>query len=396
MPFFDIGMQDFVIAAADGGHPVLEMRQVGHGMIFLGLTGSGLAFGSQERVIAGVVGKDHVAFAAEEDRAHWVVRLHERKLVPKTGLGVRVPRAVFVGDRSAVCKLVRDGHVRGRRAVIFMDELAAHGTHVRRMAVQTQSPAEDVQFVNGLVGETAAAEFQVPVPAPVPELAVGPFRFGAEPLVPVQPCRCRAGSDGAQVGAEFIVQPACHIQIADSALFEFLDAFPNVGARPVLCPVLDHAIVLAGGRHHLASFEQVVAARLLDVHIFARLTGPNRRQRMPAVSQAIADGIDGLVVEHLPHVRIGGQLLALEIRIEFRGILDLAFIAVTDGDDFDVVARHLGQCSHVGSHPSAQAQQPDTNSVVGAQPAVGNGGSGKRDGAGCCGCAFEELTSVRF
>ena len=45
-----------------------------------------------------------------------------------------------------------------------------------------------------------------------------------------------------------------------------------------LCvPNLDHAAVLAGRRHHLLPFPQVVRERLLDVDVLARLAGPDRR-----------------------------------------------------------------------------------------------------------------------
>ena len=47
----------------------------------------------------------------------------------------------------------------------------------------------------------------------------------------------------------------------------------------------------------LPALEDVVADRLLDVDVLARLAGPDRRQRVPVVRRGDRDGVDLVVVE---------------------------------------------------------------------------------------------------
>ncbi len=112
-------------------------------------------------------------------------------------------------------------------------------------------------------------------------------------------------------------------------------------------PVLDDPLVFSGGGDHLAALEEVVRAGFFDIHILARLAGPDRRQRVPAISQAVGHRIDRLIVKHLPHVAVDGQLLAFQIRIPLAGRLKLALVTVADGHDLHVLLGHLSQCANV-------------------------------------------------
>ena len=70
-----------------------------------------------------------------------------------------------------------------------------------------------------------------------------------------------------------------------------------------LCvPVWHDPVVLAGGLDHPPAFADVVADRLLDVDVLARLAGPDRGQGVPVVRRGDRDGVDVLVVEDLAEV----------------------------------------------------------------------------------------------
>ena len=71
------------------------------------------------------------------------------------------------------------------------------------------------------------------------------------------------------------------------------------GIAAALRAGLADPLVLAGGLDDAAAFADVVADRLLDVHVLAGLHGPDRHQRVPVVRRGDADDIDALVVEHL-------------------------------------------------------------------------------------------------
>ena len=75
--------------------------------------------------------------------------------------------------------------------------------------------------------------------------------------------------------------------------------------------MLDDPAVLLGRLDHLAAFEDVVAARLLDVDVLARLAGPDRRQRVPVVRRGDADHVDVLAVVDLAEVGLGLGLVAV-------------------------------------------------------------------------------------
>ena len=78
--------------------------------------------------------------------------------------------------------------------------------------------------------------------------------------------------------------------------------FAQCGVGAALRAVLHDAVVFPRGLDELAALEDVVAARLLDVHVLARLAGPNRQQRVPMVRRGDRDGVEILVVEHLAEV----------------------------------------------------------------------------------------------
>ena len=115
---------------------------------------------------------------------------------------------------------------------------------------------------------------------------------------------------------------------------------------------------------------------------------------MPAVAEGVADDVDGIAVEHLVHVGELGELLVLETWVEIVGRVEFIFIAVADGDDFDVVFFHLHEGRHVGTHATAEPEEADTDSIVGTEAALGQGRCGDGCHTGDGGRGFEEGSSA--
>src|SRR5262249_41151642 len=103
-----------------------------------------------------------------------------------------------------------------------------------------------------------------------------------------------------------------------------------------LSPGLDDLLVLSGGLDHAPAFGHVVTDRLLDIHILARLNGPDRGQCMPVVRGRHRDRVDVPVVEQLADVlivlgRSTVEFLDLPLRRADRVLVDVA-----DGRDANV------------------------------------------------------------
>ena len=123
-------------------------------------------------------------------------------------------------------------------------------------------------------------------------------------------------------------------------------------AGPVLGADLDHAAVLAGRRHHLLPFPQVVRERLLDVDVLARLAGPDRRQGVPVVRQGDDHRVDALVVEHLANIGVGGDRFAAFLE-RFDAVGEHGLVGVAQGHDPGF--RDLSQCPDELSAPASHA-----------------------------------------
>ena len=68
-----------------------------------------------------------------------------------------------------------------------------------------------------------------------------------------------------------------HVDVADDAIAERLNALANRRIAAQLHPMLDDPVVLLGRFDHLAALPNVMRAGFFDVDIFARLARPNRR-----------------------------------------------------------------------------------------------------------------------
>jgi len=102
--------------------------------------------------------------------------------------------------------------------------------------------------------------------------------------------------------AAAVAKSAGVIHLPDDAFAQQLHGARFVCDGAALRTHLHHALVLARGGHHLVTFENVMARWLFHVHVFARLAGPDRRQRMPVIGRGDRHRIDVFRFEHRAHV----------------------------------------------------------------------------------------------
>ena len=129
--------------------------------------------------------------------------------------------------------------------------------------------------------------------------------------------------------------------------------------------MLHDAVILAGCLDESAAFDDVVAARLLDEDVLARLAGPNGQQRVPMVRRHDGDGVERLVVEHAAEVldalrRVAGQFLHGRAAGG-----EQAAVGIDQPGDLDVP--HLAVGRDVLLPPAVDAGHGDAHPIVGSQ-----------------------------
>ena len=129
--------------------------------------------------------------------------------------------------------------------------------------------------------------------------------------------------------------------------------------------MLHNPAVPAGGFHALAAFEDVVTDRLLDIHVLAGLTGPNRDQRMPVVAGGHTDHIEILVVQRHANVLNTLRLQLRAVQAQFAepakqaavGINQVRDLHVGHGQEFvDVAAPAPVDAGHAHAHRVVRTQ----------------------------------------
>ena len=177
-------------------------------------------------------------------------------------------------------------------------------------------PAGFVHLVDALVPDVAVAE--IPEPVPVVMNQVGMKRLlgrRAEPDVESElRGRIVSGFD-ADAAARLVAESPRNLQLAELARLDRGGGqCPLVGGT-ALRAVLDDSVVLPRGLDGDAAFVHVVAARFFDVHVLARLAGPDRDQGVPVIGSGDRDGVDRLVFEHPADVLHGRRLAAAVLPI---------------------------------------------------------------------------------
>ncbi len=159
----------------------------------------------------------------------------------------------------------------------------------------------------------------------------------------------------------FIAQPLGHIDLADRAIAQKLNRLFLVLGAAALHARLHDAFVLARRLHHLPALENVVAGRLLHEHIFARLTRPDRRQRMPVIAGGNGDGIDIFVVQQLAQIPVRTRRRTLLLFFgEGDGTFNLRVVDVAHRGHSRI--RQLYEFGNVVASTSADAHDTYVNS----------------------------------
>jgi hypothetical protein len=143
-----------------------------------------------------------------------------------------------------------------------------------------------------------------------------------------------------------------------------------------------------------------VGDRLLDVHVLARLAGPNGRQGVPVVGHGDQDAVDVLVVEHAAEVRFG---LGRSASDQLDPLGEQVLVRIAERGESHVGRRLM--VSNMVLALVADAENGRANLVVRSdasaafvlRPAFAgeDGRRGHDRGARCGGC-FEKLASMTF
>ena len=205
------------------------------------------------------------------------------------------------------------------------------------------------------------------------------FGRGAEPEVEVECFRRCFGGLGADAPARFAAVAFRDQQLAVLARLQGGDFLGTPEAAALLRAVLHDAAILGGGFGALTAFEHVVADGLFDVHVLARLAGPNRNQRVPVVARGDGHDVEVRVVERRANVRHAGGLAIAAAGDQFLARLVQPRIGVDQIRDSDVLVLEIvGELTDVRSAAPVDAGHADANRVVGPQHAARGLGSGDR------------------
>src|SRR5439155_18525426 len=131
-------------------------------------------------------------------------------------------------------------------------------------------------------------------------------------------------------------QPLGIVNLPDRPVVQQFHGAPLVRYGAALHPDLHHAVVLAGRLHHLLTLKYVVAGGLLHIDVFARLAGPDGRQRMPMVRRRDGARVDILVFVQLPQVLIDLGLVRLGLDHDLLVALGRSGVDVAQRPDVSV------------------------------------------------------------
>ncbi len=215
-----------------------------------------------------------------------------------------------------------------------------------------------------LIAKVAVAGNPIPVPVVVKIFANRhDIRRGAGPEVEIKARRQRRGRiDEADAFAPLVADGVGHFDVADLSAPDEVDRLPHAGHAAALGPHLADAAELAGPLRDHADLFDVVAARLLDIHILAGLHRPHGHHGMPVIRSGDGDHVDVLVVEQPTEIllepRHPGQILQLRPAFHQPGR-----VAIGKSDHLGIgISQPL---FHVRGTSAAQADDGDTQLLVG-------------------------------
>ena len=161
---------------------------------------------------------------------------------------------------------------------------------------------------------------------------------------------------GAEVAVDFDVGDFAELALAN----EFVARFEQVRRAAALQADLDGAIVFARGGDHRLAFDDVVADRLLHVHVGAALAGLDHRQAVPMIGRADEHDLRLSLGKQLAVVAERWRLLLRRLAAVRRArprLVDHLAIDVAQADDVD--RRDLDQVKEVGLAVPAAADERD-------------------------------------
>ena len=120
----------------------------------------------------------------------------------------------------AVARVIEDDILRiGKLLIVVEIELTARGRDCRRMHIEPETPAGDVDIVDAIVSHVAGAKVVPPVPAVMDAVGLKRHhRRGAHPQVIVQTRRRRPGRAVADIFAALAVPDFADQDFADFAI----------------------------------------------------------------------------------------------------------------------------------------------------------------------------------
>ena len=254
------------------------------------------------------------------------------------------------------------------------------------------APHGDVHFVHALVANLAVAVLPEIMPV-VMDVQPWLFPIGVDhefviarrslPQIPVEILRDRARFTVADRAAiAVLVNVAARLDdLADEAVVNQLHVANERRVRATLRAVLHDFAVLFRGGHELPAFENVVGKRLFDVHVLARLAGPDRRQRVPMVRRRDGHRVDALVGERLANIAIQFGPLALGFFDDLRAALEDIGVDVAKRDVFGFIL-HFEDVLDVRAALAVEADRANADSAIHVARGGRTGGSRGNYGGG--------------
>ncbi len=191
----------------------------------------------------------------------------------------------------------------------------------------------------------------------------GHHRRRSEVHVPVHPLGNFGIGDLLARHVAAVVPDAHEVHVTDLAALDDLLDLLVMRRRSMLRAVLDDAVVLPGCLDHLPPLDDVVAERLFDVDILARLAGEHGGNGVPVIRRGDQHGMDVLPIQRPAEILVALRLRGgkrARARLGDRGVRDIA-----DGHEGNV--RHFGHVPRDQASTASTADERDVHSIVRAE-----------------------------
>jgi hypothetical protein len=156
---------------------------------------------------------------------------------------------------------------------------------------------------------------------------------------------------------------ASHADAAQLAGLHAIKRLAHFGRAAALRAELHAAVVLGGGLDHQLPFPRIVAGRLFDVDVLARLAGEHRGRGVPVIGGSDHQGVDRRIVEHAAEIGFLFGLLPALTRQRSRGLRGHFAVDIADGGDVDSLLLGEGQGERMTA--TVRAHHGDREPIVG-------------------------------